>query len=54
MNASAIEVSPLASALLDHAAQGLFSGSLDPGNLENAQKVLFGSLILFFLKPFGG
>jgi len=35
--------------LLDHAAQGLFSGSLDPGNLENAQKVLFGSLILFFL-----
>jgi branched-chain amino acid transport system permease protein len=34
---------------LDHAAHGLFSGSLDPGNLENAQKVVFGSLILFFL-----
>jgi branched-chain amino acid transport system permease protein len=34
---------------LDQAARGLFSGSLDPGNMENAQKVLFGSLILFFL-----
>jgi branched-chain amino acid transport system permease protein len=34
---------------LDQAAQALFSGSLDAGNLENAQKVVFGSLILFFL-----
>lgn len=34
---------------LDQAARGIFSGALDPGNLENAQKVLFGALILVFL-----
>ena len=35
--------------LLDHIARGLLSGSLDAGNLENAQKLLFGVLILLFL-----
>ena len=35
--------------LLDHVARGVLSGSLDAGNLENAQKLVFGSLILFFL-----
>jgi branched-chain amino acid transport system permease protein len=35
--------------LLDQVTQGLFSGQIQPGNLENAQKMLFGSLILFFL-----
>jgi branched-chain amino acid transport system permease protein len=35
--------------LLDRAARYSFSGSLDAGNLENAQKVLFGTLILFVL-----
>jgi branched-chain amino acid transport system permease protein len=35
--------------LLDHVARGLLSGSLDAGNMENAQKILFGSLILLFL-----
>jgi branched-chain amino acid transport system permease protein len=34
---------------LARAAQGLLSGSLDAGNLENAQKLVFGALILFFL-----
>jgi branched-chain amino acid transport system permease protein len=35
--------------LLDHVARGLLSGSLEAGNLENAQKILFGALILLFL-----
>jgi branched-chain amino acid transport system permease protein len=35
--------------LLNQLATGVFSGSIDGGNLENAQKILFGSLILFFL-----
>jgi branched-chain amino acid transport system permease protein len=40
--------------LLDHVARsdvarGLLSGSLDAGNLENGQKLLFGALILLFL-----
>jgi branched-chain amino acid transport system permease protein len=35
--------------LLDHVARGVLSGSLDAGNLENAQKIVFGSLILLFL-----
>ena len=35
--------------LLDHVARGALSGSLDAGNLENAQKLVFGSLILLFL-----
>jgi hypothetical protein len=35
--------------LLDHVARGVLSGSLDAGNLENAQKLVFGSLILLFL-----
>jgi branched-chain amino acid transport system permease protein len=35
--------------LLDHVARGLLSGSLEAGNLENAQKILFGALILSFL-----
>ena len=34
---------------LDRAARALFEGSVDAGNLENAQKLLFGTLILFFL-----
>jgi branched-chain amino acid transport system permease protein len=35
--------------LLDHVARGVLSGSLDAGNMENAQKIVFGSLILLFL-----
>jgi branched-chain amino acid transport system permease protein len=35
--------------LLDHVARGLLSGSLSAGNLENAQKIVFGTLILLFL-----
>jgi branched-chain amino acid transport system permease protein len=35
--------------LLDHVARGVLQGSLDAGNLENAQKMVFGSLILLFL-----
>ena len=35
--------------LLDHVARGVLSGSLDAGNLENAQKLVFGSLIVLFL-----
>ncbi|HET9958104.1 MAG TPA: branched-chain amino acid ABC transporter permease [Polyangiaceae bacterium] len=35
--------------LLNHVATGFFAGSVDPGHLENLQKVLFGSLIIFFL-----
>jgi branched-chain amino acid transport system permease protein len=35
--------------LLNQVATGIFSGSIDAGNLENAQKIVFGSLILFFL-----
>lgn len=35
--------------LLDQVAQRAFAGSIDPGNLENAQKIVFGALILLFL-----
>lgn len=35
--------------LLSHAVSGALSGFLDAGNTENLQKVLVGSLILFFL-----
>jgi branched-chain amino acid transport system permease protein len=35
--------------LLDHVARGALSGRLEAGNLENAQKVVFGTLILLFL-----
>ncbi|MFZ5896324.1 MAG: branched-chain amino acid ABC transporter permease [Myxococcota bacterium] len=35
--------------LLNHLATGFFAGVVDPGHLENLQKVLFGSLIIFFL-----
>jgi branched-chain amino acid transport system permease protein len=35
--------------LLNQVATNVLSGSIDPGNLENVQKLVFGSLILFFL-----
>lgn len=35
--------------LLNHLAHAFFAGLIDPGHLENLQKVLFGSLIIFFL-----
>jgi len=35
--------------LLDHLAGSVLEGVLNPGNLENAQKIVFGMLILFFL-----
>ena len=35
--------------LLDHVARGVLSGSISAGNLENAQKLVFGSLIVLFL-----
>lgn len=35
--------------LLDHVARGVLSGSISAGNLENAQKLVFGALILLFL-----
>jgi branched-chain amino acid transport system permease protein len=35
--------------LLSHVAGSFFSGLVDPGQLQNLQKVLFGSLIIFFL-----
>ncbi|BBL72998.1 branched-chain amino acid ABC transporter permease [Methylomagnum ishizawai] len=34
---------------LDHLAGGLFAGIIDAGHLENLQKIVFGSLIIFFL-----
>jgi branched-chain amino acid transport system permease protein len=35
--------------LIDHLAGSLFGGTIDAGQLENAQKVLFGALIIWFL-----
>jgi branched-chain amino acid transport system permease protein len=35
--------------LLDHVGGQLFAGAIDPGQLENLQKVLFGALIVWFL-----
>jgi branched-chain amino acid transport system permease protein len=35
--------------LIDHIGAGTFSGAIDPGQLENFQKVLFGALIIWFL-----
>jgi branched-chain amino acid transport system permease protein len=35
--------------LLDHVVGGLFGGAIDPGQLENFQKALFGGLIIWFL-----
>lgn len=34
---------------LDHLAATLLAGTVDPGNLENFEKMIFGGLILFFL-----
>jgi branched-chain amino acid transport system permease protein len=34
---------------INHVAAALLSGAVDAGQLENAQKVLFGALIIFFL-----
>ena len=34
---------------LDNAATHAFAGLVDPGHLENLEKVIFGSLIIFFL-----
>ncbi|WP_342726428.1 branched-chain amino acid ABC transporter permease [Bradyrhizobium sp. B097] len=35
--------------LLDHLGGGVFGGAVDPGQLENFQKALFGALIVWFL-----
>ncbi|SDI71090.1 branched-chain amino acid ABC transporter permease [Pseudomonas panipatensis] len=35
--------------LLNHAGQWLFAGHIDPGQLQNLQKILFGALIVWFL-----
>jgi branched-chain amino acid transport system permease protein len=35
--------------LMDNVATKFFAGVVDPGNLENLQKVIFGALIIFFL-----
>jgi len=35
--------------LLDHLAATLLAGTVDPGNLENLEKIVFGGLIVFFL-----
>ncbi|WP_083633033.1 branched-chain amino acid ABC transporter permease [Bradyrhizobium sp. NAS96.2] len=34
---------------LDHLGSGVFGGAVDPGQLENFQKALFGALIVWFL-----
>ena len=34
---------------MDHAADTFFTGTIDPGNLQNLQKILFGVLIIVFL-----
>ncbi|MGY3610900.1 MULTISPECIES: branched-chain amino acid ABC transporter permease [unclassified Bradyrhizobium] len=35
--------------LLDHIGAGMFGGAIDPGQLANFQKALFGALIIWFL-----
>ena len=35
--------------LLSNISAGLFAGAIDPGQLENFQKIIFGALIIFFL-----
>jgi branched-chain amino acid transport system permease protein len=35
--------------LLSNLSSGLFAGAIDPGQLENFQKMIFGALIIFFL-----
>lgn len=35
--------------LLSNLSSGLFAGVIDPGQLENFQKMIFGALIIFFL-----
>ncbi len=35
--------------LLSNISAGLFAGAIDPGQLENFQKIIFGVLIIFFL-----
>jgi branched-chain amino acid transport system permease protein len=35
--------------LINHVSGALFGGAIDAGQLENAQKVLFGAVIIFFL-----
>ena len=35
--------------LMDNVAVSFFAGIIDPGHLENLQKVVFGSLIILFL-----
>ena len=35
--------------LLSHAGQALFGGSVDAGQLQNLQKIIFGALIILFL-----
>jgi len=35
--------------LMDNVATAFFAGVIDPGNLENVQKIVFGGLIIFFL-----
>jgi len=35
--------------VMDIVATRLFAGAVDPGHLENLQKLVFGGLIIFFL-----
>ncbi|RYE71825.1 MAG: branched-chain amino acid ABC transporter permease, partial [Oxalobacteraceae bacterium] len=35
--------------VLSHAGQALFGGSVDAGQLQNLQKIIFGVLIIVFL-----
>jgi branched-chain amino acid transport system permease protein len=35
--------------LLSNVSSGLLAGAIDPGQLENFQKMIFGALIIFFL-----
>ena len=46
VGAAFIVLLPLA---LDHAAGALFGGAVDPSNLQHAQKIVFGVLIIVFL-----
>lgn len=46
IGAAFISLVPIA---LNHAGQWWFAGSIDAGQLQNLQKILFGALIIFFL-----
>ena len=46
VGAAFISVLPI---FLSHAGQALFGGSVDAGQLQNLQKIIFGVLIIVFL-----